>query len=331
MNELFYSNKIRTSVEKIINQYDTSVFIFHGLEGIGKRSFANTVCNKILKSDNNDENFNENTISNDKDIAQKSENLFFNNTHPDAFILEETDGKSIKIDQVRELKSFINETPSISTNKVVIIDPIEQLTLNATNTLLKNLEETNYNTYIFLISHNLDRVLKTIQSRVFKFYFKPISKDKFTSILKLKNNFNLNDEELILVKNLFNFSPGLYLKFYNKNDQLLEDYTQFISNILDKKLFEKNSNDIRKIDISLRLMFLNNFIKNILCFFTDKNFNNKTINFEKDIINSLNLNSVLIDKIYNEYNIFQELLDGAVTYNSSIDDLLEIFIHKINL
>ena len=43
------------------------------------------------------------------------------------------------------------------------------------------------------------------------------------------------------------------------------------------------------------------------------------------------MNSVLIDKIYNEYNIFQELLDGAVTYNSSIDDLLEIFIHKINL
>ena len=61
--------------------------------------------------------------------------------------------------------SFIPET---------LKKPIEDLTINATNTLLKNLEETNHNTYVFLISHNLEKVLKTIQSRVFKFYFNPI-------------------------------------------------------------------------------------------------------------------------------------------------------------
>ena len=47
MNEIFCSKKIKNSVEKILNQHDTCVFIFHGQEGIGKRSFANFLANKI--------------------------------------------------------------------------------------------------------------------------------------------------------------------------------------------------------------------------------------------------------------------------------------------
>ena len=88
-------------------------------------------------------------------------------------------------DKVRELKQFLSQTSSVSEYKIIIIDPIENLTINATNTLLKSLEETNHNTYIFLISHNLENVLKTIQSRVFKFYFNPISKEEFISLLRL--------------------------------------------------------------------------------------------------------------------------------------------------
>ena len=51
----------------------------------------------------------------------------------------------------------------------------------------------------------------------------------------------------------------------------------------------------------------------------------------KEIIKNLNLNSVLIDKIYNEFNLFQSLLRDALVYNSNIDDLIEIFLKKINL
>ena len=76
---------------------------------------------------------------------------------------------------------------------------------------------------------------------------------------------------------------------------------------------------------------MNNFIKNMLSYFVEKKFSNFTINFEKEIIKNLNLNSVLIDKIYNEYNLFQSLLRDALIYNSNIDDLIEIFLKKINL
>ena len=52
MNDIFCSKKIQVSVEKILNRHDTCVFIFHGQEGIGKRSFANTLSNKILQLKN---------------------------------------------------------------------------------------------------------------------------------------------------------------------------------------------------------------------------------------------------------------------------------------
>ena len=50
MNEIFCSKIIKNSVEKILNQHDTCVFIFHGQEGVGKRTFANFLTKKILQT-----------------------------------------------------------------------------------------------------------------------------------------------------------------------------------------------------------------------------------------------------------------------------------------
>ena len=331
MNEIFCSNIIKNSVEKILNQHDTCVFIFHGQEGIGKRSFTNFLTKKILQSKINNNYFKIDLPLKLNQFQKKNENLFLNNTHPDVFILEEENDKSIKIDKVRELKQFLSQTSSVSEYKIIIIDPIEDLTINATNTLLKSFEETNHNTYIFLISHNLENVLKTIQSRVFKFYFKPISKEDFISILSDNKEFSFNNEELILVNNLFNFSPGKFLRFYPKENTLMNDYIQFIDNFVTRSSSAENVSDINNFELNLKLLFLNNFIKNILSYFVEKQFNNFTINYEKEIIKKLNFNSVLIDKIYNEFNVFQSLLRDALVYNSNIDDLIEIFLKKINL
>ena len=50
MNEILCSKIIKNSVEKILNQHDSCGFIFHGQQGVGKRSFANFLANKILQS-----------------------------------------------------------------------------------------------------------------------------------------------------------------------------------------------------------------------------------------------------------------------------------------
>ena len=331
MSDIYCSKQIKESVEKILNQHDTCVFIFHGQEGIGKRTFANILSSKILQLKNKNNYFNIDTNLKSNQVRQKQENLILNNTHPDLFVIEREINKSIKIEKAREIKHFLSQTASISEYKIIIIDPIEALTINASNTLLKSLEETNHNTYIFLISHNLENVLKTVQSRVFKFYFHPISKVEFISLLNSKKNYSFSDEELILVNNLFNFSPGKFLKFYFKENSLMNDYILFIKNFITINKSTQNLSDNIIYELDLKLLFLNNFIKNIISYFTDKKFNEFTINFEKEVIENLNLNSVLVDKIYNEYNIFQSLLRDALIYNSNIDDLIEIFLQKIDL
>ncbi len=331
MNEIYCSKQIKLNIEKILNKYESSVFIFYGQEGIGKRSFASAISNKILQIKNKNNHFSIDPLIKFKNLQQKNEKLVLNNTHPDLFILEQGDEKSISINKVRELKYFINQTPSISENKIIIIDPVEHLTINATNTLLKSLEETNHNTYMFLISHNLQNVLKTIQSRVFKFYFNPISKEKFISLLNSIKNYNFNNNELILINNLFNFSPGKFLQYYFDENTVLNDYQNFILCLKNKTLFDKKTLKDFNISYNLKLLFLNNFIKNVFTFFLNKDFNNFTTEFEKEIIKNLNLDSVLIDRIYNEYSLFQSLLREAFVYNSNVDDLLEIFLNKINL
>ena len=331
MNDILCSKKIQLSVEKILNQHDTCVFIFHGQEGIGKRCFANILSNKILQLKNKNDYFSVDTIIKSNQFQQKQENLILNNSHPDLFVIEKEINKSINIEKAREIKHFLSQTASISEYKIIIIDPIEALTINATNTLLKSLEETNHNTYIFLISHNLENVLKTIQSRVFKFYFHPISKAEFISLLGSKKNYSFSNEELILVNNLFNFSPGKFLQFYFKENSLMDDYIIFINNFIRTNKTSQNLSDNTIDELDLKLLFLNNFMKNIISYFTDKKFNEFTINFEKEVIEDLNLNSILVDKIYNEYNLFQSLLRNALIYNSNIDDLIEIFLQKIDL
>ena len=331
MKNLFCSEQIKVSVERIINQHDTCVFIFHGQQGIGKRSFADLLSKKILQFKNKNNFFSIDMILKSNQFQQKQENLILNKSHPDLFVIEKEINKLIKIDKVRELKQFLSQTASISKYKIIIIDPIEDLTINATNTLLKNLEETNHNTYIFIISHNLENVLKTVQSRVFKFYFRPIPEREFIKLLSSIKNYKFSIEELILINNFFNFSPGKFLQFYSKENTLMDDYINFINHFIIKKTSTQNLSDNFNYDLDLKLLFLNNFIKNIISYFTDKKFNEFTINFEKEVVEKLNLNSVLVDKIYNEFSLFQSLLKDALVYNSNIDDLIEIFLQKINL
>lgn len=87
-------------------------------------------------------------------------------THPDFIVIRpEEEGKIIKVAQVRELIDSLGRTGQQGGNKVVIIEPIEAMNANASNALLKSLEEPTPGTYLLLVSHNPSSVLPTIRSR----------------------------------------------------------------------------------------------------------------------------------------------------------------------
>lgn len=92
--------------------------------------------------------------------------LFQAGAHPDHLLIQpEEAGKAIKIDQIRALKEKQSLTPNISAWKTVVIHPAHKMTSNASNSLLKLLEEPQSQTLLILVSSQPQQLPITIRSR----------------------------------------------------------------------------------------------------------------------------------------------------------------------
>ena len=88
------------------------------------------------------------------------------------------DEGKIKIEQLRNLQSKIIEKPIISNKKVYVIKDADTMTKEASNCLLKTLEEPPSYIIIILIGANESMFLNTIKSRCTKILFNKIEDDK---------------------------------------------------------------------------------------------------------------------------------------------------------
>lgn len=88
-------------------------------------------------------------------------------THPDKIeLVPETEGKAIKVDQIRDLIDKLSlSSHGKQGNRVVIIRPAEAMNRQSANSLLKSLEEPPQNTYFFLVTTELAGLSATIRSR----------------------------------------------------------------------------------------------------------------------------------------------------------------------
>jgi DNA polymerase-3 subunit delta' len=87
-------------------------------------------------------------------------------SHPDLVeIAPEGPGKTIKVDQIRELVSTITLSAQQGGYRIVVLGPAEAMNINAANALLKVLEEPGDQTLFVLYSHLPGRIVATIRSR----------------------------------------------------------------------------------------------------------------------------------------------------------------------
>ena len=137
-----------------------------------------------------------------------------NNTNPN-FSLLESDmlAENIKIDRVRSILNFLNQSTYSSDIKIILIDNAEYLNIHSSNALLKALEESNNRTFFFIIHNNHTKILDTIKSRCieFKFFFTiPKKEEILKNIIKTyKITFDLKN-----IDDIFYFdTPGNILKY----------------------------------------------------------------------------------------------------------------------
>jgi DNA polymerase III delta prime subunit len=218
--------------------------LIRGAKGIGKATFCYHFINFLLSKDEKNKYTIENFTINNKNY---SFNHILNNTHTNFFLLDAVLNEgNIKIDQVRNLINFLNKSSYGKKLKIVLIDNSELLNINSSNALLKSLEDSNDNTYFFIIENNSSKLLDTIKSRsfIYKIYFTLNEKKKIYELISRNFIFeNLSSD----IKDYFLFeTPGNILKYslilndidLNFNDSILSIIIRLLESVKTKKDIE---------------------------------------------------------------------------------------------
>ena len=247
-------------LSQLIDNKLSNSLLLTGNKGIGKKYFFSQLIDEYIKKN----------ISSEQ--AHHHLSLLKNNTHPNIKIVEkEIDEKTKKIknfiiiDQIRKINQFSLETSVIDNiPKFIVIDSADDMNINASNALLKILEEPRSNTYFFLISHQPSLLLPTIKSRCLKINLSNHNYENFSSIINISNP-DINEETRKFLYDITNGSPGLINKY--ELDEIFNIFERLIDLIADKDPFSERNNDTIKFLSSLdneKLKVFISFIKFIL-------------------------------------------------------------------
>jgi DNA polymerase-3 subunit delta' len=94
--------------------------------------------------------------------------------------------RNIPIDEVRAMQRRLTTRPTLGDRRVVIVDPVDDLEPNASNALLKSLEEPPQGTVFLLVAHRMGRFLPTIRSRCRVLRFPPRPDAAIDAVLREK-------------------------------------------------------------------------------------------------------------------------------------------------
>ena len=177
-DNLLINKEVNENLESILKRKAFSNgYIFYGPEGIGKKQTSIIFIKEIFKK-----------YSSNSNIEKK----IIDNNHPDFLLIEPTyllkgnlinrseaepsknNKGTIRIEQIRNLKTFLGQKSIESGQKIVLIDDAHLLNEAASNCLLKTLEEPANGIFILLTSR-LNLLLDTIISRCQVIRFKSFS------------------------------------------------------------------------------------------------------------------------------------------------------------
>jgi len=150
--------------------------LLSGKKSIGKMLFAKKIALNFFQKNSTDI---EEKINISLDI------LISTNNFPDLYIIEEEETKNtISVEQIRNLIEKLSLKSYYNLGSVTIIDDAEKLSVSASNSLLKMLEEPESNKLFILISSQPQNLMETIRSRTQNFLCSSRSFSEIKLILK---------------------------------------------------------------------------------------------------------------------------------------------------
>ncbi len=288
--KLIGNEQVKETLNNIIqNNSLTHSYMFVGPSGVGKTLFAKEFAKMILC-----ENKETKPCGKCKSCIELQ-----NNNNPDLIEIE-PENTAIKIEQIRQMQSKILEKPIISDKKVYIIKDADQMTKDASNCLLKTLEEPPSFITIIMTGTNESLFLNTIKSRCVKIAFNKIQDNILKKFLENNYGFTIND-------NILKACEGSIEKAIRVNErkQEYEEATKIFSNIENYKL----------LDVLNRLDFM---------------YKNKENIYEiLDYINIILSNKLLNNPRYIRYIEAVEQTKKNLKQNSNYDMSIDNMLYKI--
>ena len=268
------------------------VLMFSGNKGSGK----STLINHFLFSIFDTENYN-----NEKCILTNSSYFlkqFQDNVFPNIIYVKGDDFKSIKIDDIRDLKTKIYQSTFLNKDRFIILDDVELFNPNTLNALLKIIEEPAKNNYFFLINNKSRPLLDTIKSRALEIKIILKEEQRLEIIENLKNLFKI---DLNLDPSSTQLTPGNFIKFNfifeEHNISLNRNFVENLTLLLN--LYKKNKNILF---INLAFFIADYYFRQLKAI---KTFNNNKIYEIRNYVFT-NLNNFML------YNINQNTLINVV-------------------
>lgn len=150
----------RTLANAIQSGRVAHAYIFAGVRGVGKTTTARILA-KALNCAKGPTAEPDNTCDSCREITEGRS----------LDVLEIDAASNRGIDQIRELREMVRYAPAKGRNKVVILDEAHQLTDEASNALLKTLEEPPEGVIFILATTRAEDLVETIKSRAQLFNF----------------------------------------------------------------------------------------------------------------------------------------------------------------
>lgn len=202
--QLFGHERVIVFLKRILSgecRFPSSILLY-GPQGVGKKSLLQEFIHHYFCSSGSQEYCGQ----------CQSCKLIKHNHHPDLLTLSRE--KVLKIQEIRDLKNYFLTPPVSSKTKIVFIPDLERMTINASNSFLKMLEEPPSYLNIVATTVHRARIPSTVLSRFMQIPLTSLARADFDKFCH-KHLEEPDPAHFRLLFYLTHGSPGKALQLYN--------------------------------------------------------------------------------------------------------------------
>ena len=310
-NRNLYSSEVRALYKIFKSQFPNSIILTGQdtdiISIIAKNLASLIVSKKLVDNRDSFEDYLLNTSYEDSNFILKIEPVFLED--------KQRFKKKLYREDVKYVNDFFSTKDENDQKRVCIINLIDDLSLDAANSVLKIIEEPNRNNHFIIVNQNKSKCLKTIISRSNRIFFGKLSYDNFANYYKDSEN----EEYLNYLYQITNGSSYLTKQFIEFNFYEINDHF---------KLLLTNQNKIKANTAYHYINYMQNF-KNvdqaIPVFF---NYLQLLINDEIKKLCHKNENNLVI-KLLNIYSLISSFNKKNIALNLDFENMIISLFHRL--